>query len=75
MYLSFYQTTTILDKSQLKGFADSNMNVTSKFKFVFARIENIVGKGGNAGYQHFLLSPQFFKKTSYAGSLIVGTVW
>ena len=27
------------------------------------RVENIVGKGENAGYQHFLLFPQcFFKR-------------
>ena len=26
------------------------------------RIENIVGKGENAGYQHFLLFPQWFQK-------------
>ena len=29
--------------------------------FVFDRIENIVGKGENAGYQHFLLFPQHFQ--------------
>ena len=29
--------------------------------------ENIVGKGENAGYQHFLLYPQCFQKTSYSG--------
>ena len=29
---------------------------------VFDRVENIVGKGENAGYQHFLLFPQFFSK-------------
>ena len=28
--------------------------------FVFDRVENIVGKGENAGYQHFLLFPQSF---------------
>ena len=26
-----------------------------KLKFVSERVENIVGKGGNAGYHHFLL--------------------
>ena len=30
--------------------------------FVFDRIENIVGKGENADYQHFLLFPQCFLK-------------
>ena len=32
--------------------------------FVFDRVENIVGKGENGGYQHFLLS-QCFEKVSF----------
>ena len=32
---------------------------------VFDRVQNIVGKGENAGYQHFLLSQQCFKKASF----------
>ena len=32
---------------------------------VFNRIENIVRKGENAGYQHFLLFPQCFEKASF----------
>ena len=32
---------------------------------VFDREENIVGKGENAGYQHFLLFPQCFQKASF----------
>ena len=28
--------------------------------FVTARVENLVGQGENAGYQHFLLVPQCF---------------
>ena len=32
------------------------------------RVENIVGKGENAGYQHFLLFPQcFFKRLLLKG--------
>ena len=31
-------------------------------KFVFGSVENIAGKGENAGYQHFLLFPQCFQK-------------
>ena len=30
--------------------------------FVFDAVENIVGKGENAGYQHFLLFLQSFQK-------------
>ena len=31
-------------------------------KFVFDRVEGIVGKGENAGYRHFLLFQQCFQK-------------
>ena len=54
----------ILDSSKLKAFAGDKINVTEKLKFVLGRVENIVGKGENAGFQHFLLFPQSFKKTS-----------
>ena len=30
---------------------------------IFNSVENIVGKGGNAGYQHFFLSNSVFKST------------
>ena len=36
--------------------------------------ENIVGKGENAGYQHFLLSPLRFQKVSALRLLKVGIV-
>ena len=42
---------------------------------VFDRVENIVGKGVCAGYQHFLLFPQCFQKASFSGSLKVRIVW
>ena len=65
----------ILDWSKLKAFADDKLNATEKLKFVLGRVENIVGKGENAGYQHFLLFPQCFQKPSLSGSLKVGIVW
>ena len=43
-------------------------------KFVMGRVENIVGKGENAGYQHFLLFPQCFQKASLSGPLKVRIV-
>ena len=43
--------------------------------FVFDRVENIVGKGENDGYQHFLLFPQCFQKGLYPGSLKVWILW
>ena len=39
------------------------------------RVENIVEKGENAGYQHFLLFPHCFQKASFSRSLKVGIVW
>ena len=66
---------TFLDWSKLKAFADDKINVTQNLKFVLEREENIVGKGENAGYQHFLLFPQCFQKVSILGSLKVGIVW
>ena len=35
-------------------------------KCAFCREENIEGKGGNAGYQHFLLFLQCFEKLSWS---------
>ena len=61
--------------SKLKAFAGNKINVTEKLKFVLNRVENIVGIVENAVYQHFLLFPICFSKTSFAGSLKVGIVW
>ena len=58
--LTLYQMTKfdkILDWSTLKAFADDKINETEKLKFILEKVENIVGKGENAGYQHFLLFP------------------
>ena len=51
----------ILQESKLKAFAEDKIVLTKKLKFLLGRVENIVEKGENAGYQHFLLFPQFFK--------------
>ena len=34
---------------------------------VWDRVQNIVGKGENAGYQHFLLFQQCFENVSFPG--------
>ena len=72
MWLNYFPNDKILDLSKLKAFADNKINVTEIFKFLLERVENIVGKGENAGYQHVLLFSQCFQKDSYTGSLIVG---
>ena len=73
--IHFLPNDKILDWFKLKTFVDNKINVTEKLKFVFGRVENIVGKGENAGYQHFLLFPQCFQMASYSGSLKVAIVW
>ena len=37
---------------------------------MFDREENIVGKGENVGYQHFLLFPQCFLQSIFSGLLV-----
>ena len=41
---------------------------------VFDWAENIVGKGENAGYRHFLFFPRF-QKVFYTGSVNVMIMW
>ena len=56
------------DCSKLKRFADFNFkNVAKLMAFAYDRGEDIVGKGENAGYQHFLLFPQCFRKAFCIG--------
>ena len=62
----------ILDWSKFKAFADDKIKFAKMIIFVFNTIENIVGKGENAGYQHFLLFQQCFQKAFYSGSLKSG---
>ena len=59
---------------ELKAFADDKLNVARTQKFLFDRLESIVGKGKNAGFQYFLLFPQCFREPSFSG-LNVGMVW
>ena len=64
-----------LDRSKVKTFQGDKLNLDEKLKFVLGRVENIVGKGENAGYQHFLLLPQSFQNASILGLLKVRIVW
>ena len=61
--------------SQLKALADDKIYVTQKFKISMGRVENIMEKGENAGFQHFLPFPYNFAKAIYAGWLKVGIVY
>ena len=50
-----------LDWSKLKAFADDKIKLTENLKSVLWKIENIVGKGENAGYQFSTLHEPNFK--------------
>ena len=52
----------MVDWSKLKAFADDKINVTKMAKFVFDRVENMVGKGENACYQHFSFTRNVFRR-------------
>ena len=51
----------ILDWFKLKALADDKLKVAKMMIFLFDRVDNTVGNGENAGYQHFLLFPVFCK--------------
>ena len=46
----------------MKAFADNQLNVGKMMISLFDRLENAVGKGEKAGYQHFLIPSQCFPK-------------
>ena len=54
----FYQ---YVYKLESLNFVDANSSFTQLTGFVFHRVTNIMGKGENAGYQHFLLFTQCFQ--------------
>ena len=64
----------MLDRSKLKAFADDKYYVSEELIFVLGSVENNLGEGENAGYQHFLLFPQCIQKAISSGSLKVGIV-
>ena len=53
------QSNKISDWSKLKAVADDNLKVGKMMIYFLDRVENIVGKGENAVYQHFLHYPRF----------------
>ena len=55
----------ILALSKLKEFADNNLSVAQLVQFYYERVENMVGKGENVGYQRFLLFPTMLSKGSF----------
>ena len=64
IYFNSLHSDNIFEWSKFKGFADDKINVREKLNFFSGKVENIVGKGENAGNQHFLLFQQCFQMTS-----------
>ena len=58
-FMTFNSLTNnkFLDWSKLKALPDDKINVIKKLKFVLGMVEDIMGRGENAGYQHFLHFP------------------
>ena len=65
----------ISDLSKFKAFADNNLNVARMTKLVFDRVENIVGKDENAGYQHFPFFPTMFSKALFLQGCSKSGLW
>ena len=55
----------ILDQSNLKEFADDKIYLTKIMKYAFHWVENIVGKGENAGNQCWSPFPSMSLKGSF----------
>ena len=61
--------------TKLKAFADDKLNIAEMMICLLDQVENTVGIGENAGYQHFVLFLQCFPKPSSLGLLKVRIVW
>ena len=58
-----------------KNLPTARNKVTYKVKFVYERVENIVERGENAGFHHFLLFKHCFQKPSFLGLLKLCSVY
>ena len=58
----------MLDSSKLEEFADDNFKFDENDRKFSKWIENTVGKGKIARYEHFLFFPQCFQKTCTANT-------
>ena len=74
-YVNPVTNNNIFDCFEFKAFPDDSFNVAQMMQFYSDRVENIVEKGVNASFQHFLLFPQCFQKASFSGSWKPGIVW
>ena len=74
-FFNSFPNNYFLDWTKFKVFAEDKLNAAKVMISVFDSVENIVWKGENAGFQHFLLFPWCFQKASIVGLLQVRSVW
>ena len=65
----------ILNLTKFRAFAKDKFSVAQIMSSVSDMEENMVGKGENAGYRHFLLFPLCFQKLYFSDLLKFGMVW
>ena len=65
----------LLDSSKLKEFANDNFKFDENGRKLSNCVENTVGKGEIACYDHFLLFPQHFQKACFPGASKGFIVW
>ena len=61
----------ILDSTNLNAFEDNKLKKKKKNQMMisfFRWLEKLLGRGENAGYQHFLLFPRCFQRVSFPWS-------
>ena len=66
-YFNSLPNDKILDWSKFKAFADDKINVNEQLKSGLGRVENILGKGGNAVSSIFSFSRNVFKRPLFQG--------
>ena len=68
--IQYYPKYKILDQSEFT--APDKINMAAKLEFPFGRVENILGKGENAGTCIFSFSQNIFKSLLPEGCLKLG---
>ena len=67
MFCNALPNDKFLDWSKLKVLEDYKINVTEQLKLDLGRVENIMGKGENAGFPTFPPFPMMFSKGLFPG--------
>ena len=51
----------------MKSLVEETLDLIQRMRFVFERLETILGKGKNAGYLHVFIFPKYFQKSPSSG--------